>query len=520
MLAVKKQQDKDTVRLNDLLKGIIDLPIDFDRTVTGLCLDSRRVSSGDLFFAYPGLKADGRAFMQEAVYAGAIAVLCDSESEVQSIEYLSNGQFDVPVISCVRVADQISRIAGRFYGQPSIGIPVVGVTGTNGKSSCCVHLSRALLLLEKQCGLIGTLGAGFPDSLVDIDATTPDAIRVQACLSALRAEGAEAVAMEISSHAIAQKRVAGVDVDVAVWTNLTQDHLDYHQDIETYAKVKAALFEFESLKHAIINVDDAVCRHFLPGIAARMPTITYGLSEESAGLPMVSAEIIHMGQKGTRAKIKTPWGSGELRTKLLGQFNLSNLLAVIAVLGVMEFPLKTILHTLQQLPPVPGRLQQFGGGSKSPMAVVDYAHTPDALKTVLEALREHCHGQLWAVFGCGGNRDQGKRAIMGRIAEQYSDRVIITDDNPRDEDPEQIVRDIQSDLLCPWAVEVIHERDVAIGHALSCAQPGDVVLIAGRGHETMQIVKGKQLICDDSVLVRHHLSRRQVISELGEVHEA
>jgi len=471
------------INLSELVASYVTLLPEFERAVTGINLDSQKVKAGDLFFAYPGDLVDGRDYISDAIKRGAIAII--SEGEESRLTIIDN---NIPLLTLPQLREKVGDFAAKFYGNPSHQLTVIGITGTSGKTSCAYFIAAALSSLDYPCGFIGTVGAGFIGNLSKVINTTPDAITLQSALFSLLTQGAKAVTIEVSSHSLVQKRVQGIEFEIAVFTNLSRDHLDYHQNMQAYASAKKLLFMLPKLKYAVINGDDDFGATLLPEISKIVTTYSYGINNQAA----VSASDIKLSINGIKAQINTPWGSGTLTSKLLGRINVSNLLAVLAVLGILKIKLTNALHALSQLTTVPGRLQALGGGNK-PLVVIDYAHKPDALEKVLECLREHTAGVIWCVFGCGGDRDRGKRPMMGRIAERLSDHIIITNDNPRTENPQQIVQDVLQGLLCPWAAEVEYDRRVAIAHAIDCAGPGDVVLIAGKGHEDYQVI-GKEKI--------------------------
>jgi UDP-N-acetylmuramoyl-L-alanyl-D-glutamate--2,6-diaminopimelate ligase len=336
--------------------------------------------------------------------------------------------------------------------------------------------------------VIGTLGNGLWGQLGEKNLTTPDAIEVARCLADFLQKGATHVVLEASSHGLAQQRLRAVQVDIAIFTNLSHDHLDYHGDITHYAEAKFSLFEYPSVAYAVLNLDDAWGQKWRQALADKLSVYGYGeqthpVTRETAG---VYAHKVKTHLHGLEANITTPWGQGLVHAPLLGRFNLHNLLAVITTLGLLEWPLSKILQALKQLTSVPGRMQLCGGGGR-PHIIIDYAHTPDALAKTLAALREHLQGQLWCVFGCGGDRDKAKRAEMGRIAEAGADHLVLTDDNPRSENPQTIVADIKAGMQQPHQAVIEHQRSRAIRHAIQCAQSNDMVLIAGKGHETQQV---------------------------------
>ena len=444
-----------------------------------LTLDSRKVRPGDLFLAVPGLAQDGRTHIADAIARGAAAVAYEAEGAAAMTAQSAE------LVAIKGLAGQLSAIAGRFYGEPSRGVRLVGVTGTNGKTSVSQLLAQALDLLGERCGIVGTLGTGFYDALQSGRHTTPDPVAVQATLADLKQAGARAVAMEVSSHGLDQGRVAALDFDVAVYTNLSRDHLDYHGSMEAYGAAKAKLFAWPDLKCRVINLDDDFGRQ-LASEERESRLIGYSLSDADAYLYCREASF---DDHGVRARLVTPQGEGHLRSPLLGRFNLSNLLAVVGALLGLDYPLDEILRVLPQLQGPVGRMQRFGG-EQLPLVVVDYAHTPDALEKVLEALRPHVTGRLLCLFGCGGDRDRGKRPLMAAVAERLADAVLVTDDNPRTEDPAQILADISAGFAKPEVVEFVHGRGEAIARLIAAARVGDVVLLAGKGHEDYQEIAG------------------------------
>jgi UDP-N-acetylmuramoyl-L-alanyl-D-glutamate--2,6-diaminopimelate ligase len=488
--------------LSELLENIVEIPSSHDRSINGLSSDSRHINPGDLFIAYLGKPQEIAQYIEQAISQGAVAVLYPADAP--NTQLLSKFNTTRPIIPIQQLDNLAGEIAARFYHHPSKNMQIIGITGTNGKTSCSQFAARAIQLSGQACGVIGTLGNGFPDQLTPGIFTTPDALGLQKLLANLKQQGAQAVSMEVSSHGLAQNRIAGVNFDIAVFTNLTRDHLDYHGSMENYAAAKHRLFTLPGLKSAVINADDNYGRQWIKEFSDELPVYAYSTQAPITEVPTIYATKVQCYDQGFKAMLHTPWGEGELQSGLLGRFNLSNLLAVLTVLGLMNIPLQKALDYLAQMPTVPGRMQRFGGKDK-PLVVVDYSHTPDALEKALLALREHCQGQLWCVFGCGGDRDRGKRPLMGRIAQQYSDHFIITDDNPRHEDPEFIAQEINKGISNPKASKIIHDRSEAIAHAITCAKPGDVVLIAGKGHETYQQVGDEKLAFSDAEQVEYFL---------------
>jgi len=471
-------------------------------SVAGVAMDSRDVRPGTLFLACRGAAQHGLRFVEAAVRAGAVAVAAESDPAwpAARLAELSAG-LGVPVVEVPALSAKASEIAARFHGRPGDRLRLLGVTGTNGKTTVTQYLARALAA-DTPCAIVGTLGAGYPDALRPTTHTTPDAVTLQATLAELLADGAGAVAMEVSSHALHQHRVAALRFDTAVFTNLTRDHLDYHQTMEAYAEAKARLFRSPGLRVAVINTDDPFGLALFGETAPRLPVVAYGLE----GTPVhaeryVAAERLVVDVSGLRLHVRSSWGEGELVSPLLGRFNAANLLAVLAVLLESGVALDAALARVGALRTVPGRMERLGGGDR-PLVVVDYAHTPDALAQVLSALREHCAGRLSCVFGCGGERDRGKRPLMGEVAETLADRVVVTDDNPRHEDGDAIVAEILAGLREPGRATVERNRARAIALAVGEALPGDIVLVAGKGHEPYQQVGDLRLPFSDRAVVR------------------
>ncbi|MCO8166608.1 UDP-N-acetylmuramoyl-L-alanyl-D-glutamate--2,6-diaminopimelate ligase [Pseudomonas sp. 21LCFQ02] len=452
-----------------------------DPLIRELSLDSRKVRPGDLFLAVPGLKVDGRAHIADALQRGAAAVAYEVEGA--SVLPIT----DVPLIPVKGLAGQLSAIAGRFYGDPSRRLNLIGVTGTNGKTSVTQLVAQALDLLGQRCGIVGTLGTGFYEALQSGLHTTPDPIAVQATLADLKHAEARAVAMEVSSHGLEQGRVKAVEFDVAVFTNLSRDHLDYHGTMQAYGAAKAQLFAWPDLSCRVINLDDDFGRE-LADAPHLSKLITYSLLDKSAWLYCRDARF---DDDGVRATLVTPQGEHLLRSSLLGRFNLSNLLAAIGALLGLDYALDEVLKVLPQLVGPVGRMQRLGGGNQ-PLVVVDYAHTPDALEKVLEALRPHAKGRLLCLFGCGGDRDRGKRPLMAEVAERLADVVLVTDDNPRSEASEQIFADIRPGFSAAAPVRFVAGRGQAIAEFIATAHAEDVVLLAGKGHEDYQEIDGQR----------------------------
>jgi UDP-N-acetylmuramoyl-L-alanyl-D-glutamate--2,6-diaminopimelate ligase len=396
-----------------------------------------------------------------------------------------------------------AALAAAVHGAPSLVLDVIGVTGTNGKTSTVQFIAQAAAAVGRRTATQGTLGAGPLGQLQLGSRTTPDACTTQRFLGEMRDAGIDLVAMEVSSHALHQGRVDAVRFEVAVFTQLTRDHLDYHGDMQAYFEAKARLFQWPGLRAAVINIDCPWGRQLLQ--QTRALTISYSASGNVAAT--LAAEEIELDQAGLRFILRVGDQRRAVATRLLGRFNIDNLLAACGALHALGIPLERIAGTLPQLEPVPGRMNRLGGAAE-PLVVVDYAHTPDAIGKALAALREHAPRQLSIVFGCGGERDRGKRPQMAAAAEAGADRVIVTDDNPRDENGDAIVAEICAGFAAPQAVIVERDRARAIGLAVGTAGPGDIVLIAGKGHEPYQEIGGRQLPFDDREVAQQCLLRR------------
>lgn len=459
-----------------------------------LTADSRRCRPGTAFFAYPGANADGRAYIGDAVARGAAAVLWEADN------FAWSPTWRVPNSAVHGLKRRAGELAAEFYGQPSHGVWMCGVTGTNGKTSCSQWIAAALERSGTRSGIIGTLGCGFPGALRDAANTTPDALELQATLSELRAAGARAVVMEVSSHGLAQGRVNGVLFACALFTNLSHDHLDYHRSMEAYAEAKAQLFAMPGLEAAVLNLDDAFGRELARRLAGRVRCIGYAMETAVQG---ATDEFIGLQPS---MQIVSSWGRAQLATRQVGRFNLANSLGVLGCLMARGLPFTDAVRLLAELPAVPGRMEQVG---ERPLVIVDYAHTPDALEKVLGALRPLAAergGQLAVVFGAGGDRDPAKRPLMGAIAERGADRAILTSDNPRSEDPLRIIEAIASGMRAAAPREPDRRR--AIERAVREAAPQDLVLIAGKGHESYQEIAGQRLPFSDQAVARAALALR------------
>ncbi|MCI3952884.1 MAG: UDP-N-acetylmuramoyl-L-alanyl-D-glutamate--2,6-diaminopimelate ligase [Burkholderiales bacterium] len=478
--------------------------------VRRLVTDSRAVRAGDTFVALPGETRDGREYIAQALTKGAASVLWEKRN------YVWDPSWRVPNLGVADLRRRAGEIASRVYGWPSANLWMVGVTGTNGKTSCSHWIAQSLKRGGRKCAVIGTLGSGFPGRLEAAQNTTPDAVRVHGLLRDFVRRGAQACAMEVSSIGLVQHRVAGVEFDVAVLTNVSRDHLDYHGTMRKYRAAKSGLFEWPALKWAVLNLDDPFGASLSERLRRQKRNVVgYGFAPvertrlESSRLLRVQGRNLRVSGDGLSFDVSTPWGSATLASQLIGRFNAANLLATLAALLASDTRLEDAVNAVQRVKALPGRTERHGGG-RLPLVIIDYAHTPDALEQVLRALREafpghidrkrHRAGRVICVFGCGGGRDRGKRALMGEVARRLADLVIVTSDNPRSEDPLAIIRDIvQGARGRDTTVEP--DRVRAIRGAISAARAGDVVLIAGKGHEQYQDIGGVKYPFSDAAEV-------------------
>ena len=502
--------------LNNVLAELQLPTVAVDKVLRHMTLDSRKITGGELFIAIPGVQSDGRQYIADALKKGAAAVLVDA-SEGFDLSVVADND-SVFIVS--GLGTKIGALANRFYRQPSEQLKVIGVTGTNGKTSCCWFISEILQQLGKPCALMGTVGRGLPGKMEASLNTTSDVLSLHQYMGRLVSDGVQALAMEVSSHGLDQGRVAGVSFEVAMFTHISRDHLDYHGSLEKYAAAKARLFSECSYRFAVIGKDDEFAELMLSSCPHGANITTWSLEDASADVYLGNIEAL---PQGFRANIHTPWGAGRLSTSLLGRFNLENLLAVIAALGVQGYSLESLLAVIPLITAPPGRMQQFGGDGQ-PLVLVDYAHTPDAIESVLSSLREHRSqiesvtepsandseqgiGNIVCVYGCGGDRDRGKRPLMTAAALNGADIAVLTSDNPRSEDPKQIIADSLEGITQDdrQRVQVIADRSEAIRFAISSASGSDIIVIAGKGHENYQEIHG----------VRHHFDdAEQVLSVL------
>lgn len=497
-----------TWSLDKLLENWANVQTHYSSTsITGLSLDSRSTREGDLFFALRGLQQHGVEHSQQAIANGAAALVWESSTEVKVEELPAT-------IACVEVDNlqaKLGLICQRFYRNPSEHMKIVAVTGTDGKTSVSQFIAQALHQLKVPCGVIGTLGYGvYPDFEV-ASHTTPDAVRMHSLLSNLYLNEISHAVLEASSHGLRQGRINGIEVDTAVFTNLGRDHMDYHDSIEDYFDSKRLLFQSAKLKNAIINIDDQAGLRLAEEFSEQLNVTTYSINAKKlASSSFVNASNIKTILGETTFEINSSYGNATVTTRLVGKFNISNLLAVMGALLSSGVEFEHAANVISQVTTVAGRMEFVGCEVKqnengAPAVVVDYAHTPQALLNVLKVLRQQCAGKLWCVFGCGGNRDQGKRKLMAQAVEQWADVGIITDDNPRFEDPAAITDEIKLGFSSSSNYHLIHDRQQAIEYAIQQAGNQDIVLIAGKGHEAVQIVKQEHLPFDDKKIAEQAL---------------
>lgn len=459
--------------------------------ISGVCLDSRLVRPGDIYLAVGGANTHGVRYAQSAIDAGAVAVLIaaetapDYESLISSL--VANG---IPVLQVPRLDEQCAQIAERFYDKPDGKMTLIAVTGTDGKTSVCRFIASALSKANRPCGYIGTLGWGTVENLQVTELTTPDVVSLRRMLACLYQQGADYVALEASSHGIAEGRLDGLQLDIAVLTNLGRDHLDYHKTLEAYRQAKKQLFTNFGARTIVLNGCDSL-GHELAGSIDDVDQLIYCACQDCvAELPDERSCVVATGivtkDTGLEFSLHDAGHVYDVDTQLLGSFNVDNLLACYASMRACGVAANDAVHALTTVPPVPGRMERLGGDAQ-PVIVIDYCHTPQALTVAIGAVRVHCKGQLWVVFGCGGDRDPGKRAFMAKAAEE-ADHVVLTDDNPRTEASIKIITDTLKGFTYPDAVTVIADRADAIRHAVSTAASSDLILIAGKGHENYQII--------------------------------
>ncbi|MGP8307048.1 UDP-N-acetylmuramoyl-L-alanyl-D-glutamate--2,6-diaminopimelate ligase [Vibrio sp. YIC-376] len=486
------------ISMDALLSPWVDCPSLASVLVSELELDSRRVQTGTTFVAIVGHVVDGRRFISSAIEQGANAVIaqaCDLKSH-GTIEMVG----DVPVIYLNALDKCLSEIAGQLYTYPAMEL--IGVTGTNGKTTITQLIAQWIELVGSKAAVMGTTGNGFLGHLQQAANTTGNAVEIQHTLSSLAAQGAKYTSLEVSSHGLVQGRVKALSFSAGVFTNLSRDHLDYHGTMKDYASAKFTLFTEHQCEKAVINVDDEVGAAWAKDLSN---AIAVSLTPTAEFANALWANNVAYAESGITIEFEGTFGAGTLYAPLIGEFNAANLMLAFATLLSLGFDKQELLATASQLQPVLGRMELFQT-EKRAKVVVDYAHTPDALEKALQALRVHCEGQLWAIFGCGGDRDAGKRPMMAEIAERLGDKVVLTDDNPRSESPELIVNDMLAGLLKPAEAIIEHDRFKALSYALENASAQDIILLAGKGHEDYQIRNGETI---------HYSDRESAMQLLG-----
>lgn len=469
--------------------------------IKGLVTDNRDVENSDCFIALKGITHHGKQFVEDAIYRGAQAVLIESDDDGIEFKENHNKQL-IPVVSLSNLKTNVNALLIRFYDDSSsaFDMRLFGVTGTNGKSSITRFVAQMSAALGQSAGLMGTLGFGVWPNIIESKNTTPELAVLLRQFSAMQKSGAKVVAMEVSSHGIEQQRIEGLTFDSAVFANLSQDHLDYHGDMESYFAIKRELFLAESLQYAIINIDDDYGQRLLADDEITAQKISYGFSEQA------DIRVVNWSTHATSidAEITTPWGDANFTIKMVGDFNLANVLAAIGLLCVEDkFSFKDIIASIQSITPAPGRMQTYCKQGSVPV-VVDFAHTPDALENVLSTLAKQTQGRLAVVFGCGGNRDAAKRPLMASVAQKFAEVICFTADNPRDENLDNIINDMQMGLLANnnARVDVEQDREQAILQTINGLTENDILLIAGKGHEQYQEIAGaKKSYSDESVLI-------------------
>ncbi len=496
--------------LAELLGGYADAPA---LPVTGIASDSRLLGEGYLFLAVAGLTNHGLDFLDEARRAGACAIAWDSSTGQQPADT------GIPLVAIDDLAGKLGAIADRFYGQPSRQLEVIGVTGTNGKTTVAWMIAQAAGLLGETCGYLGTLGFGVGEVQGAEGMTTPPAVELHGRLAEFVDAGARYAAVEVSSHALSQARVDGVRFDTAIFTNLTRDHLDYHADMREYFESKARLFLECDPRHRIVSIDTEYGLQLAASCGPDVVTVSTQLDKVPNGRPYLFLRSVVATQRGSDVAFTSTWGDGRFSLPMPGEFNVANAALVLALLLAKGVPLDDACDVMSQLGGVPGRMQRVAVDAverpmqrvamEGPAVFVDYAHTPTALDLALRALRAHCRGSLWCVFGCGGDRDAGKRPLMGAAAEQRSDHVVVTNDNPRSENPQLIIDDIVAGLARPDAATVIADRAAAIAWTIAQAGAADVVLIAGKGHENYQEADGERIPFSDYAVAAQALAKRE-----------
>ncbi len=489
--------------LDQLLRGLGDAPA---IVVSGISTDSRTLRKGDVFLACLGATSHGIEFLDQAIAAGVAAVVWDSATT----DGVDPGLLPVPAIPVEGLAGHIGTIANRWFDTPSRSVRIAAVTGTNGKTTVAYLIAKCLQLLDQKCGYVGTLGSGIDEIEGAGGMTTPACVELNTLLAGFRDQGVRRAAIEVSSHALQQKRVDGMYFDAAIFTNLSRDHIDYHGDMQAYGEVKARLFLDNDISQRIICIDSDFGAELAARCSSNVIIVSTKFDRESNSIPFVFVRGVVANASGSKISIESSWGTAEIHLQLPGEFNVTNAAEVLALLLAWDVPLDEACSVLGKVTAPPGRMELVKPGQHNqlPAVYIDYSHTPASLDAALSALRAHCAGKLWCVFGCGGDRDRGKRPLMGEIAMRLTDHAIVTNDNPRSEPPAQIVADITKGMGSDAVV--IEDRRAAIAHAVSSAASDDIVLIAGKGHENYQIIGAERTVFSDletaeaSLLTRLH----------------
>jgi len=479
-------------KLSELLNGFADAPA---IELSGIASDSRKLGAGYLFLACGGGTSHGLDFVDDALQAGVAAIAYDATTAATVPSAVG-----VPLIAVDRLADRLGVIANRFFDFPSQQLSVVGVTGTNGKTTVAWLIAQCLQQLGKQCSYLGTLNN---------EMTTPPVIELHECLADFRDGGATDAAIEVSSHALDQDRVDGVHFDTVLFTNLSRDHLDYHADMREYAEAKAKLFTDCNPEHRIINLDTEFGAQLAARCRQAITTVSTSFDRVANGWPYVFLQAAVATKDGSEITVRSSWGDGRFRLPMPGDFNVANAVMVLALLLHKGVSMQQACAALSQVEAPPGRMQRVRAGDDMPAVYVDYAHSPKAIEVALRAVRAHCRGRLWVVFGCGGDRDTGKRSLMGQVAQRLADHVVVTSDNPRSESPTAIIDDIVAGLASPQAATIIEERAAAIAWTIRHAGAADVVMIAGKGHEDYQEIDGERIPFSDYAIAAANLEVRE-----------
>ena len=475
--------------LSELLHGLADAP---DLPVSGIASDSRQLKDGFLFLACEGVSSHGLDYLSDARDAGVCAVAWDASTASAPADV------GVPMVAVENLAAHLGEIANRYYGNPSSNLKTVGVTGTNGKTTVAWLISQCLHQLDERCAYLGTLGFGIDEMQGAEGMTTPAAVELHGHLADFLDQGATHVAIEVSSHALSQGRVDGVQFDAVLFTNLTRDHLDYHGDMQSYFESKALLFLEHAANCKIINIDSEFGTELAARCGQDVVTVSTHFDRVANSRPYVFVRSVVANENGSDVTITSSWGDGRFTLPLPGDFNVANAAIVLAYLLTTGVRIEQACDVLQLVDAPPGRMQQVSATGSA--LYIDYAHTPNAIESALRALRPHCHGELWCVFGCGGDRDTGKRPLMGKLAERMADRVIITTDNPRHENPKKIIDEILAGFSNANDATIIEDRAAAIAWAVANSKRSDVVLIAGKGHEEYQEVGSERHAFSDFAL--------------------